>query len=486
MKKFFQYRHLIILICFSFLTRFWNLVYPPNVVFDESHFGLYATKYLSGQYFFDIHPPLGKMLYALVGWLAGIKPGFYFAVNSNYGDFNYVVLRMFAALIGSLFILLVYFFCKKIGLSERASFLSSFLLLFNNALVVESRLILINIFLLFFIFLALLLFVLAQKYPVSSKKWYFLNFLCGVFLGAAGSIKWPGFGAIILVLFLSFFKKRVQRKEACLRLTFFILVPVLVYLSLFYLHFSLLPGRCYNNCGQVLGDFLEDCPNCSFVNNLPESAGFFKKLIYVHKWMFLGNFSTFGTYDYGAPWWQWPLMIRPMPYFFQRISEAKTSYIYLIGNPIAWWLGTLSVLTYLFLLVLKKTTGKQVLNTSKAFPDIIIWGYFIFWLPFVLVGRFMLLYLYFPALIFSSIIFSVLLDNILRVKFNSISNNRIFCQNKKANLIFIMILVVVVTGFLLFLPLTYGTPLTNGQLNARMLNHSWRIIPGGPIEPCVE
>ena len=38
------------------------LAYPRQVVWDEHHFGKFVNGYLSGAYFFDIHPPLGKLL----------------------------------------------------------------------------------------------------------------------------------------------------------------------------------------------------------------------------------------------------------------------------------------------------------------------------------------------------------------------------------------------------------------------------------------
>jgi hypothetical protein len=50
---------------------FWRLGFPGSVVFDETHFGKFAAHYLRGSYVFDIHPPLGKMTFAGVGWLLG-------------------------------------------------------------------------------------------------------------------------------------------------------------------------------------------------------------------------------------------------------------------------------------------------------------------------------------------------------------------------------------------------------------------------------
>jgi dolichyl-phosphate-mannose-protein mannosyltransferase len=53
------------------MCRFWNITQPGAVIFDESHFGKFTAHYLRGSYVFDIHPPLGKMTFALVGWLTG-------------------------------------------------------------------------------------------------------------------------------------------------------------------------------------------------------------------------------------------------------------------------------------------------------------------------------------------------------------------------------------------------------------------------------
>ena len=51
----------------AFIARFYKIWYPKEVVFDEVHFGKFASYYLERTYFFDVHPPFAKMLIAFVG-----------------------------------------------------------------------------------------------------------------------------------------------------------------------------------------------------------------------------------------------------------------------------------------------------------------------------------------------------------------------------------------------------------------------------------
>lgn len=54
-------------------TRFYALDSPNAIVFDELHYGRYAGLYQKRTFFFDSHPPLGKQLLALAGYLAGFQ-----------------------------------------------------------------------------------------------------------------------------------------------------------------------------------------------------------------------------------------------------------------------------------------------------------------------------------------------------------------------------------------------------------------------------
>jgi len=47
--------------------RLYKIDRPPYVCWDETHFGKMAGKYLNRTFFFDVHPPLGKLIIAFAG-----------------------------------------------------------------------------------------------------------------------------------------------------------------------------------------------------------------------------------------------------------------------------------------------------------------------------------------------------------------------------------------------------------------------------------
>uniref|UniRef100_A0A170VJ53 Protein O-mannosyl-transferase 2 n=1 Tax=Triatoma infestans TaxID=30076 RepID=A0A170VJ53_TRIIF len=62
----------------SFATRFYNVTVPDHVCWDETHFGKMGSWYINRTFFLYVHPPLGKMLIALSGYLTGYDGSFLF------------------------------------------------------------------------------------------------------------------------------------------------------------------------------------------------------------------------------------------------------------------------------------------------------------------------------------------------------------------------------------------------------------------------
>lgn len=128
----------------SFFTRFFDIHLPSQVVyilllifrFDEVHFGGFASNYIKREYFFDVHPPLGKMLFALVGYLFGYDGSFSFAeIGLDYpNNVPFVAMRMAAALFGSLLPIICFLMMKNMKMSRNSIIFAMFMIIFGYIL----------------------------------------------------------------------------------------------------------------------------------------------------------------------------------------------------------------------------------------------------------------------------------------------------------------------------------------------------------------
>jgi dolichyl-phosphate-mannose-protein mannosyltransferase len=245
----------LVLFSLSLSSRLYNIQGGPFVIWDEAHFGKFASYYLKRHFYFDVHPPLGKMLVAFGGLLANYNGSFEFESGKPYpDDLNYTTMRVFLSLFGSAVVPLAYLTCLELGLSKKSSLLAALLVLFDNALLSISRYILLDSMLLFFTvstFYSLIVFTNYKKSPFSYGWWIWL-FATGASIGCVSSVKWVGFFVTALVglytiqdlwiklgdlsvpLFPTFTKHFFAR-VICL-----IILPVSIYVSSFLLHFSIL------------------------------------------------------------------------------------------------------------------------------------------------------------------------------------------------------------------------------------------------------
>lgn len=464
---------IILLLVLSAVTHFAFFGHPNQTVFDEVHFGKFISGYLTGEYFFDIHPPLGKLLISGLGYLTGFKPGFSFAaIGETFSDHHYLWLRLLPTLAGTLLPLIIFLLALELSFSNRSAFLAGFFVIFENALNIQSRFILLDSFLLLFGFSALL-FYLKYRHQNFNSKWLTWS---GVMAGLAASVKWTGlaFLAIILLFELIRLGQSGRRIADWLKAFLgFILIPLAIYVSIFAIHFHLLT-KSGTGDAFMSREFQKTLTGNPNENNLEiKEIDFVEKFKEVNKQMYQANERITATHPYGSKWYTWPFLNRTV-FYWQKDIGTQQEKIYLLGNPLIWWAGTIAML---FLLIhclqnlfqkIKGSTldpeplptasygaGLQKGRTLGFVESFLLLGFFINLLPFIGIKRVMFLYHYFPSLIFTLLTLAYLSE-----------------RQKKG--FFTFLIIIAVAGFLYFSPFTYGLPLSTQAQNYLLWSNSWR------------
>ncbi|CAO1632874.1 unnamed protein product [Parajaminaea phylloscopi] len=241
----------------SLITRLYRIGKSPHVIWDEAHFGKFGSHYLKHEFYFDVHPPLGKMLVGLAGVMSGYNGSFEFKSGESYpeGSHYYVGMRVILALFGVVMVPVAWRSSSALGWNKRTRHLLALMVLCDNAWLVISRFILLDSMLLCFTFTTvhgLLMFHQQQKSPFSQRWWFWLAFT-GLSIGCVASVKWVGLFVMALVgvytiedLWDKFgdlrMPVRTYLRHWCARGLCLIALPLCVYLLSFKLHFMILSG----------------------------------------------------------------------------------------------------------------------------------------------------------------------------------------------------------------------------------------------------
>jgi len=120
----------IIYTLLSCWTRFHKIGASNVVVWDEAHFGKFGSHYLKREFYFDVHPPLGKMIVGLVGLLAGYDGNFEFKSGEVYPQqVPYVAMRVMLATFGVAMVPLGWYTAVELGMSAWACHLTALMVL---------------------------------------------------------------------------------------------------------------------------------------------------------------------------------------------------------------------------------------------------------------------------------------------------------------------------------------------------------------------
>ncbi|KAL0575523.1 Dolichyl-phosphate-mannose--protein mannosyltransferase 1 [Marasmius crinis-equi] len=246
---------LLVIVLVACAVRFYRLSRPNSVVFDEVHFGKFASKYIKTQYFVDVHPPLAKLLITLAGWLFGYDGQFDFKdIGKLYENVPYVAMRMVPATLGVATVPLAYLTLRALDCRATTALLASLFITFENGLVTQSRHILLDSPLVFFTALTTFAwsgFCNEDKHRPFTESWWTWLILSGLSLGAVFSCKWVGLFTIATVGVSTIYQlwmllgdlrvpPRLFIKHFTARALCLIAIPAIFYMSMFQIHFLLL------------------------------------------------------------------------------------------------------------------------------------------------------------------------------------------------------------------------------------------------------
>jgi dolichyl-phosphate-mannose-protein mannosyltransferase len=448
---------LLLLVLLGGLLRFYQFGAMPGVTFDEIFYPQYGLQYLSGGTFDSVHPPLGAYLmslsiylYYLIPWTDSlVSTGFEL---SNLDPFSY---RWLNAVTGTALIYVSYKVSKELIDNQHFAILVALFFCLDGALIVDSRIGLINIYLCFFGFLGLLYFLKWMNSTTQSSS-YFL--MAMVFLGLAISIKWNGVGfwgvvpAIILLFWFLSYNSRPSIEPMhdnflncpsplSIKLLFLLLgVPLMVYVVIWVPESLSVDGFSYVDKHRYMADF-----HISHVE---------AKL-----------------HPYQSEWYTWPLMLRPMAYYFSsdQVMLPSGSYqtmytaVHLFPNPALALFSIIAVfiLTAYWIMLVKNRFTAQRIGPDFAVLSFILIGFYGNFLPWSLVSRSLFLHHYQPASGFALIGLALVLYKLTLRK------------EKIAELLYRGILILVIGAAIYWLPLQLGLEIEQWRFHQIMWFNSW-------------
>lgn len=279
-----------------------GLTRPSILNFDEVHYVTAARVLLDLSHVANPeHPLLGKSLIAL-GMLI-------------FGD-NPVGWRALSTLAGTTTVVGVYAFTLALTCATRPALFAALFVMLNQMVFVQSRIGMLDGFMGAFLVWGGVLFLWAMQ---AERRAWPLWLGSGALLGAAVAVKWAAVPYVAFAL-AAFTLLRRSASSRFGQLSWlsgsvaFGIVSVAVYM------FSFAPAFLYTDNPLTL-----------------------IKLIPFQFEMWALQTQVLAPHTYQSSWWSWPLMLRPMWYFYEPDQGAVRG-VLLIGNPAILWGGLVAVL----------------------------------------------------------------------------------------------------------------------------------------------
>jgi dolichyl-phosphate-mannose-protein mannosyltransferase len=521
----------------SLAFRFWGLGRFNTLVFDEVYYAKFGNNYLTGVPFFDGHPPLGKYIIAIGIWIGERIPFFQGQVNGLTGSvMSPISYRWINAFSGSFLPIIVAAIAYQISHRRSFALLAGLFTACDGIFIVEARYALINQYIVIFGLLGqLFLFLSLANQRLRRVFWLVLS---GAAFGASCATKWNGLWFLLGTYLMwiiawvnqwlhSFYLRTVEsdkpgtayaKGEGKKQNEFFTeerqtpfegetqknafslfstlllfgnrkinskavkragiqLTPLkkLTELNIFQilLFLGIIPAIIYS---LLWIPHLQLDPRYGFIEVHKQILGFHERL---------GNRTN--VHPYCSAWYTWPLMIRPMAYFYQTATSLKDPIpvvgpplpaagkviydVHAMGNPLLWWFGAAAILFFLGVLI--QQFAKFWIDKKRGFLStelsnetwIILYllvNYAANLLPWGRVNRCLFIYHYMTAVVFAFLAIAWLVYRCLH------------SYNTQIRAVGLTLTFLIIIGLVFWMPIYLGLPLSNFEYRPlRMWFSSW-------------
>ena len=382
---------LVALLVAAAFLRFYKIGHPNEIVFDEVHFVGQARHYLHGEDFLDPHPPLAKLLIALSIAL--------------FGDHSWAW-RLPNAALGTALVGITYLLARRMFNSRLVGALAGLFVLCDGMYIVDSRIAVLDIVYVTFGALSyLFLFRFIQQPDGPRRRWTMLWMAIALGLCLSAKLYVPAITFLVVVGFMVWVlirermpqpvsapapvqapaARRNRRNQPKAKgggappaapknnrawdpllerriggaVALVGGVSAIVYLAVFLPHFLL-----------------------GWWGGIADLFAYYGKVVWYEQ-----SVAT-ATHPYAAPWWSWPLMLRPIAYWQDFPPNGNiVATIWGGGNPASWWGALTAIIIVAFQAIERR-------SLPRAFLVICYIGYLGMWIP---IGRTLFLYHYMPA-----------------------------------------------------------------------------------------
>ena len=400
--------------------RLVTLRTPPGFVFDE-FYAADACLFVRGvghgcrtaTEIGVVHPPLAK-------WLIGIGIRAFGFTSGGW--------RIVPVLAGTAGVAVVYLLARRVLASTLGAVVASSLVAVDLLHFVLSRTAMLDVFVVLFGTSAFLFVLYDGARPAGAdgawaRRWLVLAGLAG---GAATACKWSGGYLLAGVIVVAFFAAHDRRERdvvpivACL-----VVLPVLVYTASFV-------GRVH---GSLLAWPWSD-------------SSWWHALVHRQRVMADGHLGDLPNHPYMSPAWSWPLVKRPVLFWFDGSRPGTYREILAMGNPVLWTAGVIAAVA----------AGWEVVRRRRADAAelVVVVGLATAYLPWVVLVRDDSFLSYFlPALPF---VYLALARVVARVR-----------VPRQRAVVAVALGAFALVGFVFYFPLLTDRPMEYRQWDRRML-----------------